>query len=54
MRFHLDPLVDRMHTETRALPPRAEAVDVPRQIPVMNRVGVAEHDVANGNNGLAL
>lgn len=34
---------------TRALPSRTEAVEVPRQVPVMDRVGVAEHGVANGN-----
>ena len=50
MRFHTDPLVDHMHTETRALLPWTEAIGVPRRIPVMNRVGVAEHDVATVSN----
>ena len=54
MRFHIDPLVDRMHTKTRALSYRTRAVDVPRRIPVMDHVGVTEYDVANGTTVLPL
>ena len=54
VRFHLEPLIDRMHTKTRTLPPRTEAVDVLCQVPVMDRVSVAEHDVADRDDGPAL
>lgn len=54
MRRHIDMLVNRRRAKLRAVPCRREAVDVLRQIPVMNRIGVPLHDVADGDDLFAL
>ena len=54
MRRHINMLVCCVHTEPGAFPCRREAVDVLRQVPVSDRISVSLHNIADGDDLLAL
>ena len=54
MRRHINMPINGVHTKPRALPCRREAVDVLRQVPVLDRISVPLHDVADRDDLLAL
>ena len=54
MRRHINPLINHMRPEPSALPCRREAVDVLRQVPVLDGICIVLHNDTNGNDFLAL